>query len=68
MQLAAQRELRRSIPPTEASHVPPTSIIWFPLLHAPILNKYSMSGGSERLSVDGSTADYGVRERLISAR
>jgi hypothetical protein len=43
VQFTTQGEFRRSVSSTEASHVPPTSIVCFPLLHAPILAKYSMS-------------------------
>lgn len=43
VQLTAQGEFGRCVSPTEASHVPPTSIVCFPVLHGPILAKYSMS-------------------------
>jgi len=37
VQFTAQRELGRSVPATEAGHVPPTSVVCFPGLHAPML-------------------------------
>jgi len=37
VQLTTQGEFGRGVPSTEAGHVPPTSVVCFPGLHAPML-------------------------------